>query len=396
MKTILVLNAGSSSLKFALFAIEPELSDEAVLSGQIEGLGASPTFSAKDAAGNVFNERVIMDGADLETQHADALSFFSSWLNRHYPHFVIVAAGHRIVHGGTRFRHPVLLDETARAYLATLIPLVPLHQPYNLGAVEAVHALDPRIPQIGCFDTSFHTTQSALASGYALPRALSAEGIERYGFHGLSYDYVSRQLPEIIGRTRARGAVVVAHLGNGSSMCALKDMKSVATSLGFSGAEGLMMGTRTGAIDPGVFLYLMQTREYGYKELTNLVYKRSGLLGVSGISQDMRALLASDAPEAAEAVGLYCYRAARELGSLAAALGGLDALVFTAGIGERSAAIRARICELSHWLGIEIDPEANEANSERLEASGSRVAIAMVPTNEERMIARYTAEKLEL
>jgi acetate kinase len=394
MKAVLVINAGSSSLKFALFATEPSLAATAALSGQIEGIGATPTLSARDAAGVRYQEPVATAGGQTE-QHRDALNHLFSWLTAHNPALDIVAAGHRIVHGGELYSAPVRLNEFVLRDLDGFVPLAPLHQPHNLRAVRAVAALMPDIAQVGCFDTAFHRTQPALAQAFALPRAITAEGVKRYGFHGLSYDYVARQLPEIVGE-RASGAVLIAHLGNGASMCALRDGKSVASTMGFTAVEGLMMGTRTGSLDPGVLLYLMEQKRMDAKALTNLLYKESGLLGVSGISQDMRTLLASDAREAREAVDLFCYRIAREVGSLAAAAGGLDALVFTGGIGEHAAPVRERVARLCGWLGVEIDADANAAHAQRIDTEASRVAVAVVPTNEERMIARYTTEMLGL
>lgn len=392
MKAILVLNAGSSSLKFALFATEPALAEQPALAGQIEGIGATPELSARDAAGKRYQEPVTTTGEQAE-QHRDALTHLFRWLAAHNPDLEIVAAGHRVVHGGERYSAPVRLSEAVLRELDEFVPLAPLHQPHNLRAVRAVAALLPEIPQVGCFDTAFHRTQPALAQAFALPRAISAEGVKRYGFHGLSYDYVARQLPEVVGE-RASGAVVIAHLGNGASMCALRDGKSVASTMGFTAVEGLMMGTRTGSLDPGVLLYLMEQKGMDAKALTKLLYKESGLLGVSGISQDMRTLLGSSAPEAREAVDLFCYRIARELGSLAAAAGGLDALVFTGGIGEHAAPVRAKVAEMAAWLGVDIDAAANDAHRLRIDSAGSRVAVAVVPTNEEGMIARYTMELL--
>ncbi|THF62975.1 acetate/propionate family kinase [Pseudothauera nasutitermitis] len=394
MKAILVLNAGSSSLKFALFPTEPQLAEKPALSGQVEGIGANPELTARDANGERHHEPVTTSGGQSE-QHRDALTHLFRWLAAHNPDLEIVAAGHRIVHGGIRFSAPTRLDGVTMRRLERLIPLAPLHQPHNLRAVHAVSALLPEIPQVGCFDTAFHRTQPAVAQTFAIPRELTAAGVKRYGFHGLSYDYVARKLPEVIGE-RASGAVVIAHLGNGASMTALRDGKSVASTMGFTAVEGLMMGTRTGSLDPGVLLYLMEQKGMDLKALTRLLYKESGLLGVSGISQDMRTLLNSEAPEAKEAVDLFCYRIARELGSLAAAAGGLDALVFTGGIGEHAAPVREKAAALSAWLGVEIDPQANAAHASRIESAGSRVAVAVIPTNEEGMIARYTAEVLEL
>ncbi len=395
MKAVLVLNAGSSSLKFALYPVEPALAPEPALAGQIEGIGAKPVLSARDDAEHRFSEPVAVTSASPEEQHREALAHLFRWLGAHNPALDIAAAGHRIVHGGERYSAPVRLDAPALDHLRTYIPLAPLHQPHNLRAIHAVAALLPHIPQVGCFDTAFHRTQPAIAQAFALPRAISAEGVKRYGFHGLSYDYVSRQLPAVIGE-RAQGAVVIAHLGNGASMCALREGRSTATSLGFTALDGLMMGTRTGSLDPGVILYLMEEKGMDAQALTRLLYKESGLLGVSGISHDMRTLLASSAPEAREAVDLFCYRIARELGSLAAAIGGLDALVFTGGIGEHAAPVRERVAALSAWLGVSIDSTANAAHATHINSAGSRVDVIVMPTDEEAMIARYTVETLGL
>lgn len=399
MKTVLILNAGSSSLKFALYPVvadsDEHIAAEPVLSGQIEGIGAHPELSAKTADGERHRETVPISG-EQEKQHHEALAHLFDWLNAREPALDIAAAGHRIVHGGEQYSAPLQLDAARLKELEAYIPLAPLHQPHNLRAARVVAELMPHIGQVGCFDTAFHRTQPPICQVFALPRALTAAGLKRYGFHGLSYDYVSRQLPEVLGEERARGAVVIAHLGNGSSMCALRECKSITTTMGFTAVDGLMMGTRTGAIDPGVLLYLMSEKNMDANALTRLLYKESGLLGVSGISQDMRELLESSAPEAAEAVELFCYRIARELGSLAAAAEGLDALVFTGGIGEHAVAVRKAVVERSAWLGLKLDEAANNASKTRIEAADSPVAIAVVPTNEERMIARYTAKILQL
>ncbi|HRA80381.1 MAG TPA: acetate/propionate family kinase [Thauera sp.] len=394
MKAILVLNAGSSSLKFALYPINGELAAVPAVSGQVEGIGATPEITLKAASGERIREAVRTSGSQGE-QHRDALNHVFALLNQHHPELDIVAAGHRIVHGGERHSAPTRLDEAVLRELDNFVPLAPLHQPHNLRAVRAVAALMPDVPQVGCFDTAFHRSQPAVAQAFALPRRISAEGVKRYGFHGLSYDYVSRQLPGIIGG-RAQGAVVIAHLGNGASMCALRNGRSVASTMGFTALDGLMMGTRTGSLDPGVLLYLMEEKGMNARALTNLLYKESGLLGVSGISQDMRTLLASDAPEAKEAVDLFCYRIARELGSLAAAAGGLDALVFTGGIGEHAAPVREKVAELAAWMDLKIDAAANLDHAHRIDTADSRIAVAVVPTDEERMIARYTVEVLGL
>lgn len=395
MKTILILNAGSSSLKFALYALPLQSMPAPRLSGQVEGIGTEPCLRAKSADGQRHKAALEIDG-EQNDQHSNALSYMFAWLGTQYPTLEIVAAGHRIVHGGEHYAAPVRFNDTVLAELETLVPLAPLHQPHNLRAVQAVAALLPNIPQVGCFDTAFHRTLPPLAQAFALPRALSARGIKRYGFHGLSYDYVSQQLPEVLGE-RAQGAVVIAHLGNGASMCALRNGRSVASTMGFTALEGLMMGTRAGTLDPGILLYLLEHERMDVAALTRLLYKESGLLGVSGISQDMRTLLTSDAIEAHEAVELFCYRIARELGSLAAAAGGLDALVFTGGIGEHAAPVRAKVAALSAWLGINVDEHANDAANtcaRRIDIAGSRVAVAVIPTDEEAMIARYSVELL--
>jgi acetate kinase len=394
MKSILVLNAGSSSLKFAVFPLEPALAEHPALSGQIEGIGATPKLSAKTSDGKRYKEDVALSG-DLTEQHRGSLSYLFRWLETNAPELKISAAGHRVVHGGEGYSAPVKLDAAILATLETLIPLAPLHQPHNVRAISEIFNLLPNVPQVACFDTAFHRNNPEVAQTYGLPRALTKGGIKSYGFHGLSYDYVTRTLPKVIG-DKANGAVVIAHLGNGGSMAAVRNGTGVATTMGFSTLNGLLMGTRCGSIDPGVLLYLIDQKGMDYKSLTQLLYKESGLLGVSGVSQDMRDLLGSDAPEAREAVDLFCYRIARELGSLAAAAGGLDALVFTGGIGENATAIRERVCALSVWLGIDIDLAANNESKLRIDSPKSRVAVAVVPTNEEGMIARYTAEVLKL
>lgn len=353
------------------------------------------TFSPTSAAEAPPLARKAPSVSSSDQQHQEALDQVFHLIAKHNPSLSIVAAGHRIVHGGERYSAPAVLNHELVEELADFIPLAPLHQPHNLRAVHAVMALMPDIPQVGCFDTAFHRSQPALAQAFALPRRLTQGGIKRYGFHGLSYDYVARQLPAVLGE-RARGGVVIAHLGNGASMCALRDGKSVGSTMGFTAVDGLMMGTRTGNLDPGVLLYLMEEKGMDARALTRLLYKESGLLGVSGISQDMRTLLASDAPEAKEAVDLFCYRIARELGSLAAAAGGLDAIVFTGGIGEHAVEVRTKVAELSAWMGVKLDAEANARSASRIEAADSGIALAVVPTDEQLMIARYTVQALSL
>jgi acetate kinase len=391
---ILTLNAGSSSIKFALFALGAEIPQQPELVGQIDGIGAAGQaahIKVKDATG------AVLDDSDLElerpgkTPHQAALGLLVDWLHGHEAGWSIAGVGHRVVHGAQKFSQPVVLDAAMVDALRGFIPLAPLHQPHNLAGIDALGAALPGVPQVACFDTAFHRSQPELAQLFALPRAITAEGVRRYGFHGLSYEYIAEALPRNIAPARARGRVIVAHLGNGASMCAMHDLKSQASTMGFTAVDGLMMGTRTGNLDPGVLLYLMDYRGMGSKELTKLLYKESGLLGVSGISQDMRILLESSAPEASEAVDLFCYRIQREIGSLAAALGGLDALVFTGGIGERGAAVREKVCAGLGWLGARLDQAANAANATRISGADSRIDVCVIPTNEEWIIARHTA-----
>ena len=386
-KTILTINAGSSSIKFALYAADDGLARHPYLSGQIDGLGAAARLVAKDANGERIANETLPDGI----RHAEGLDALFAWLAaRNTGSGKVIAVGHRVVHGGELYSQPVRLDAAAVEALEQFIVLAPLHQPHNLNGIKAVAARLPDVPQIACFDTAFHRTQPALAQLFAIPRALTAEGVKRYGFHGLSYEYIARVLPE--HTTRAEGRVLVAHLGNGASMCAMVGRRSQTSSMGFTAIDGLMMGTRTGALDPGVLLYLLQSKGMDAKGLEKMLYKESGLLGVSGISQDMRTLLASDRPEAAEAVDLFCYRIVREIGALAACIGGVDALVFTGGIGEHAAEVRRRVCERLGWLGLELDASANESGATRISTPGSRTEALVIPTDEEWMIAQHTLD----
>ncbi len=301
------------------------------------------------------------------------------------------AFGHRVVHGGVDFSAPTRIDASVLAKLTALIPLAPLHQPHNLAPIEAIAASHPDLPQIACFDTAFHRRQPPIAQAFALPRELTAAGVRRYGFHGLSYDYIVRRLRKI-EPALARQRLIVAHLGNGASLCAVQDGRSIASTMGFTAVDGLMMGTRTGSLDPGVLLYLMEERGFDAKAIEDLLYRRSGLLGVSGLSSDMRTLRQSEAPEAAEAIALFVYRIVREVGSLAAAMGGVDALVFTAGIGENDAATRAEVAAGCRWLGLELDDASNLRAERRISTPGSRLSAWIVPTDEERMIAHYASD----
>jgi acetate kinase len=382
---ILVLNSGSSSIKFSLFPAAGAAGAAPIYHGEIEGLGHAARLSASDASGKVIADCAIPGAGS----HQAALSALLEWIADHSGGFELVSTGHRVVHGGREFTEPVLVTADVLRKLESLNPLAPLHQPHNLAAIAALSKLHPSLPQIACFDTSFHTAQSAVATACALPRALTAKGIKRYGFHGLSYEYIAGVLPDHIG-PKADGKVVVAHLGSGASMCAMLRRQSVATTMGFSTLDGLVMGRRCGAMDPGVILYLLDHEGMTSKQISHLLYEESGLFGVSAISDDMRDLLSSKDARAAEAIELFVYRIVRELGSLAAALGGLDVLVFTAGIGEHAPEIRERVCRQAAWLGIALDEHANRSGQARISADGSRVAVLALATNEELVIARHT------
>jgi len=383
---IAVLNAGSSSIKYSLFLVRGEAL-ELTLRGQVEGLFTRARFVAKDAAGEVLEEQTWAEGVQLG--HEGALDHLVPFVKAHLGSDHLAAIGHRVVHGGMAFTQPVRMDAAVLQELKQFVPLAPLHQPHNLAPIAIVLQRLPAMPQVACFDTSFHRSNPEVAQMFALPARFHAEGVRRYGFHGLSYEYIAATLRDVDPRA-AGGRTVVLHLGNGASMCALQGGRSVASTMGFTAVDGLPMGTRCGSLDPGVVLYLLDQRGMDVREVEKLVYSQSGLLGVSGLSSDMRALLASDAPAARTAIDLYLYRIRRELGSLAAALGGLDALVFTAGIGENAAFIRQRVCADAAWLGLELDPAANEKNGPRISAPGSRVTAWVLPTNEELMIARHT------
>ena len=381
---IVVLNAGSSSIKFSVFAVD---GDNLTLRcrGQVESLQNAPHFIATGAEGAVLSERRWDD----PLRHDDALDHLFGFLRSGVAGGQVLGIGHRVVHGGTRFTQPVLVDgETIRA-LESLIPLAPLHQPHNLAPMHRLRERAPDVPQVACFDTAFHDTNPEIARRFALPERFHAAGVRRYGFHGLSYEYIASVLPQF-DETAARGRTIVAHLGNGASMCAMVGGRSIASTMGFTALDGLPMGTRSGAIDPGVVLYLLDELGMDARAIEHLLYNESGLLGVSGLSSDMRTLRASDDPRARLAIDLYVYRIRRELGSLAAALGGLDALVFTAGIGEHAAPIRARVCADAAWLGVELDAGANENGGPRISTPTAQVAAWVIPTDEERMIAQHT------
>jgi acetate kinase len=387
---VLSLNAGSSSLKFALFELGCELrSDRAVAHGSVSGIPHAPRAHIVDGAGTVLAD---LTPAEVTT-HEQALTYLFAWIERECARR-IVAVGHRVVHGGAHFVAPVRIDDGVVAQLTELTPLAPLQQPHNLAAIELLRRLRPQVPQVACFDTAFHHTQSRVATAFALPRGITEGGVRRYGFHGLSYEYIASELPSYLGE-RAGGRIVVAHLGSGASMCAMRDLRSVATTMGFSALDGLPMGTRCGAVDPGVLLYLLE-RGMTVAELRDTLWLRSGLLGVSGVSDDMRELLVADNTGAREAIALFAYRIVREVGSLAAALGGLDALVFTAGIGENAPDVRAAVCAALGWLGIALDPAANRVNARRISEATSPTTVCVIPTDEEAVVARNVVQALHL
>ena len=378
-------NAGSSSLKFAVY-VEQDGALEQTCHGEIDSASAVPRLLAWSATGVPMEDRTFAGAASYEAQ----LTAVIAWVEEHLAPAELAAVGHRVVHGGNRHDGPALVTPALLEELKALSPLAPLHQPHNLDAIAAMARLHPGLPQVACFDTAFHLHSPRVSRLYALPRALADEGILRYGFHGLSYQHVAETLPAL--EPRAGSRVIAAHLGGGASLCAMVGGRSVATTMGFSALDGLPMATRCGSIDPGLLLYLLQERHMTPRELETLLYRESGLRGLSGTSGDMRTLLASDEPAAREAVDVFVYRIARELGSLAAAAGGLDVLVFTGGIGEHAAAIRERVCAAAEWLGVKLDAHANAAGGPRLQAPDSKVAVWVLPADEEAVIARQTRD----
>ncbi|PVA10695.1 acetate kinase [Pelagivirga sediminicola] len=379
--TILVLNVGSSSIKFAAYpvhALQP------ALQGALTGMGTGkPELEIDTDHGGLFDPAPAPPDLPEEELLAFLLGLLAERLSG------IVAVGHRIVHGGRSHTAPVLLTDAIIADLQALVPLAPLHEPHNLHGVAAARRIWPEAAQVGCFDTAFHRTQPEVAQRFAIPGDLHDAGIQRYGFHGLSYQFIAGSLPDHIG-SLAAGRVIVAHLGNGASLCAMKEGKSVATTMGMTALDGLVMGTRSGAIDPGAVLHLLDAHAMSSAEVSDLLYTRSGLRGVSGLSGDLRVLEASTDPNAELAQALFAYRAQQEIGALAASLGGLDALVFTAGIGQFSATMRARICEGMGWIGLDLDPGANSRNAIHLQRDDSPVRILALPTDEEIVIFRAT------
>ena len=388
----LVLNAGSSSLKFCVYRRPEGASWQLEARGQIEGIGTAPRLSAKDAAGTALVDQTLDAGVKDGRGALDALAL---WLRSRYGGARVLGVGHRVVHGGARFAGPTIVTPQVLKELRALVPLAPLHQPHNLAAIDAVSDRLPGVAQVACFDTAFHRGQPAVAELVPLPREIRDGGVQRYGFHGLSYEYVASVLPEVAPEIAA-GRVIVAHLSSGASLCALRNGKSVDSSFGFTALDGLCMGTRPGALDPGVVLHLFQGLSLSAKDVETLLYKKAGLLGISGISNDMRDLIDNGAPDARLAVDYFVYRVAKEIGALTAVLGGIDGLIFTAGIGENSAEVRRRICEASAWLGIDLDAAANAAKGPRISTTDSKVSAWVIPTNEELMIARHTGRLLGL
>jgi len=385
---IAVINAGSSSIKFAVFDEDADF--ELQFRGQVGKIGIAPTLLVERPAGEILTQHT-WDAKEID--HLSATKIIVKTAIALMGGVGVAGIGHRVVHGGAEFTAPTLVTEQVLTSLRSLCPLAPLHQPHNLAPIEALMKVEPALQQVACFDTAFHQVQPALAQAFALPRELSESGVRRYGFHGLSYEYVSGKLRQVAPELAAK-RVIVAHLGNGASLCALDNGRSVATTMGFTAADGLVMGTRCGTIDPGVLIYLMDERGMGARDLEDLIYKRSGLLGVSGLSSDMRTLRASEDPQAREAIDLFVYRIVREIGSLAAALGGLDGLVFTGGIGQRDAKTRQEVVAGCAWLGAELDEAANSAGGGRIDGSASSMPVWVLPTDEEQVIARHTAALL--
>ncbi|HEV3385684.1 MAG TPA: acetate/propionate family kinase [Gemmata sp.] len=392
LDAILVLNAGSSSLKFSAFQVER--GERRLLAhGQVEGIGSSPRFILHSSANEKLEDQTL--AANTSFDHQQALNLVLERCTARFSDHLLVAVGHRVVHGGMKLTQPMAIDRDVLLEIERLVPLAPLQQPHNLAAIKAAMVAMPTLPQVACFDTAFHRTQPEIAQWFGLPRRFTEEGLRRYGFHGLSYEYIASMLPTLDARA-ATGRTIVAHLGSGASMCALLGGKSVATTMSFTPVDGLVMGTRVGSLDPAAMLYLMVQHGMDARALEKLIYHESGLLGVSGISSDMRDLLSSGDPRAAEAIELFVYRIAREIGSLTAALGGLDALVFTGGIGENAPAIRERVCRSIHWLGVELDETANLQGGPKISSTESVKTVWVIPTNEESIIAEHTQRVLGL
>ncbi|SFH68089.1 acetate kinase [Bradyrhizobium sp. Gha] len=390
MDSVLVVNAGSSSVKFQVFAVDGEGRLRRLIKGQVDGIGSRPRLRANGAGGDPMADRAYPIEAVGDVPAAMAIA--GEWL-RNEVRIQPLAVGHRVVHGGPEFEGPVLVDHGVVARLERFVALAPLHQPHNLAPIRSILANFPAVPQVACFDTAFHRTHGPLADHYAIPHQLHAEGVRRYGFHGLSYEYISRTLPQIAPDI-AKGRVIVAHLGSGASMCAMKGGQSVESTMGFTALDGLPMGTRPGQLDPGVVLYLMSEKGMTASKVQDFLYRDCGLKGLSGVSNDMRELQASGDPKAKLAVDYFVYRIGLSAGMLAAALQGIDAFVFTAGIGENSSGIRARVAEQLGWLGVALDPAENARHARLISAKASLVPVYVIPTDEELMIAQHTLSLL--
>jgi acetate kinase len=384
---VLTLNAGSSSLKFAAFRLAGGGEPDLLASGQIEGIGATAKGAVKTASGETAE--LSFDRSHAPVDHAAAMGAILDWLKQAGYESSVAAVGHRIVHGGPDYSEPVRIDDATLAKLKALIPLAPLHQPHNVAGVEAAMKAFPSTPQVACFDTAFHRTHPFINDTYALPRSYYDEGVRRYGFHGLSYEFITRKLRTIAPQI-AREDVIIAHLGNGASMCAVHDGRAVATTMGFTALDGLAMGTRCGQIDPGVLLYLMAEKKMSVDQISDLLWKNSGLKGMSGISQDMRELEGSSSAAARDAIAYFVSRIRREFAGLAATINGAEAIVFTAGIGEHSWRVREAVLNGMEWMGIHLDAEANRANAQIISAKHSPTIVFVIPTNEELMIAEHT------
>jgi acetate kinase len=386
---IVVLNGGSSSLKFSIYRIEEHDDLGLVARGQVESLGHSPHFKAKDRKGNILADAPLGDVPRGQSGHAAAFAHIAHWARERFGDGVLqpAAIGHRVVHGGLEFAEPELIDDAVVDKLDRLVPLAPLHQPHNVAVIKAVRQMRPDVPQVACFDTAFHRGRATVTERFGLPDELFQQGIRRWGFHGLSYASIVDQLRHVAPELSS-GRLVVAHLGNGASLCAIRGGRSVDTTMGFSVLDGLPMGTRCGSLDPGVMLHLMRT--HNYLEIERMLYMESGLYGISGVSSDVRELLASANPRAGEAIDYFVYRITREIGSLAAALGGIDALIFTAGIGENSAVIRRRVCDALGWLGVAVEPAANDRGRGCVSPAGRSPSVWVLRTDEERVIAAAT------
>jgi acetate kinase len=387
-ESVAAINAGSSSIKFAIY--EASTDPQLIFNGQIDGIGVAPRLKVKDADGRLVGNR---EWSASQLNHEAATRHILEIARDLGAGRPIIGVGHRVVHGGTEYSSPIRVDAHLLEKLTELIPLAPLHQPHNLAPMRAILEAAPNLPQVACFDTAFHRSQTHLAQSFAIPRKLTAAGIRRYGFHGISYEFLTARLQEMFPALAA-ARVIMAHLGNGASLCAVKDGRSVASTMGFTAVEGLMMGTRCGSLDPGVILYLMRQQGMDDAAIEDLIYRKSGLLGVSGISPDMRTLRSSSDPAAREAMDLFVYRIVREIGSMVAAAGGVDALVFSEGIGENDPATRAEVVQGCGWLGAVLDPDRNARGLGLISAEASRISVLVIPTNEELMIVRHTIAAL--